>query len=66
MVDYSDSFAEDPKIIDITETSSESETCFKQLVSDKELKSLGGKTFAASTDQKICWAKKLFDDWKKA
>ncbi len=64
-MDYSDSFAKDPEIIDITETSLENEMRFKQLVSAKELKSLGGKTFAASTDRKICWAKRLFDEWKK-
>ncbi len=53
-------------MIDITGVSSDSEHHFKNLVSDSELKSLGGKTFAASTDRKIAWAKKLFEDWKKA
>ncbi len=66
LVGYSNSFSEDHEVIDITGVSSDSEHCFKNPVSDSELKSLGGKTFTASTDRKIAWAKKLFDDWKKA
>ncbi len=66
LVGYSDSFSEEHEVIDITGMSSNSEQRFKNPVSDSELKSLGGKTFAASTDRKIAWAKKLFEDWKKA
>ena len=66
LVDYSDSLDDDCEIVDITGVLSDSELHFKTPVSDVELQNLGGKTFAASTDKKISWAKKLFDDWKCA
>ncbi len=66
LVDYSDSLDDDCEIVDITGMSTDSETRFKTPVSEVELQNLGGKTFAASTDRKILWAKKLFDDWKRA
>ncbi len=64
LVDYCDSLDDEPDIVDIMGVSSDSNTRFKTPVSETELKSLGGKTFTASTDRKIAWAKKLFDDWK--
>ncbi len=66
LVGYNDSVCDEAEIIDITGLSSDNEQRFKNPVSDTELQSLSGKTFAASTDRKIAWAKKLFEDWKRA
>ncbi len=66
LVGYNESVSDEAEIIDITRLSSDNEQRFKNLVSDSELQSLSGKTFAASMDRKIAWAKKLFDDWKRS
>ena len=64
LVDYGNSLDDEPDIVNIMGVSSDSDSRFKTPVSATELKNLGGKMFAASTDRKISWAKKLFDDWK--
>ncbi len=53
LVGYNDSVCDKAEIIDITGLSSDNKQCFKNPVSDTELQSLSGKTFAASRTERL-------------